>query len=310
MTPCFPDPLFTQQTFFPFLFWFRTVLPQLYHIQLFRMLSTLPSHPSFPNHANPQICQMATSPFKSRRRVEHERHGSMTIQQSRPMSMMSYPTPQHSKRASIYVSDASIILAQRAPMISPTSSYDSLSSPGSETSDFADHYSIMQLGPEASDEDITSSFRRLRAVYFQSDATKYKALTAAFDLLRDPEARRAYDMEYHSRSASPSLSLSSTGDYADQPKHQRTDSAMGDEAAKLAVLKEEEEEELEATRRSDPNWGLKRHQSFHEPPTGMIRRQSYIPVPTAPDARRDEPPPPPSRRQSFIPQMARNSRFF
>ena len=209
---------------------------------------------------------------------------------------------QHSKRASIYVSDASIILAQRAPIVSPVSSHDSLLSPSGEAADFIDHYSILQLGPEASDEEITSAFRQLRAVYFQSDATKYKALTAAFDLLRDPEARQAYDVMYHARATL--LSLSGEEDVSEQVKHERKDSAMGDEAAKLAVLKEEEE--LEALRSQDPNWALKHHQQAPEPLVRKTPHQSYIPISVVYDARKSYPMRMCSR-PTYIDSMARNA---
>ncbi|KAH7392773.1 hypothetical protein BKA66DRAFT_411938, partial [Pyrenochaeta sp. MPI-SDFR-AT-0127] len=188
--------------------------------------------------------------------------------------------------ASIYVSDASIILAQRTPLVSPLSPHDSLLSPANEASDFVDHYAILELGPQASDDEITSAFRRLRVVYFQSDATKYKALTAAFDVLRDPEARQAYDLNYRAR-ASVSSSLFSIGEVMEQSKHERKDSAMGDDAAPMALL--EEEEDIEAMRSLDPNWALKHHHRLYEPLMGTMPYQSYVPILSAYDGRTSHP---------------------
>ncbi|CAO2651180.1 Nn.00g094770.m01.CDS01 [Neocucurbitaria sp. VM-36] len=209
---------------------------------------------------------------------------------------------QHSKRASIYVSDASIILAQRTPIISPTSPHDSLMSPSSETPDFIDHYAILELETHASAEDITSAFRRLRLVYFQSDATKYKALTTAFDVLRDPDARQAYDLNYRARAAAPSLS--SIGEVMEQSKHERKDSAMGDDAGMAAVP---EEEEMEITRSEDPNWALKRCQRLSEPLIGTRPYQSFVPVLEV-YAQRCRHPTLKCSRPTYIGQVARNAR--
>lgn len=191
---------------------------------------------------------------------------------------------QHTKRASIYVSDASIILAQRAPIISPLSPQESLVSPSNDTSDFMDHYAILELQPQASAEQITSAFRRLRAAYFQSDAKKYKALTTAFDVLRDPDARQAYDFTY--RQHALALTLNSISEAMESSKHERKDSAMGDDPP-MAMLAEEEE--LEAMRNQDPNWRLKRHQMQYEPLIGTQPYQSYVPILVEYNGRRRHP---------------------
>lgn len=245
------------------------------------------------------------SPLRPRRRVEHERHGSETLQRPRPISIASSPTMQHTKRASIYVSDASIILAHRTPLVSPLSPHDTLLSPSSEGgSDFVDHYAILELGPQASDDNITSAFRRLRGVYFQSDATKYKALTAAFDVLRDPEARQAYDLNYRARASAPS-SLFSIGEVMEQSKHERKDSAMGDDAAPMDTL--EEEEDIEALRSLDPNWALRRHRRLYEPLMGTMPYQSYVPILSAYGDRRSHPFLK-CTRPSYVGRMAGNAR--
>lgn len=230
---------------------------------------------SYSSLPDPPVYPISVSPTRSRWRGDHhERHGSETIQRPRPISIASYPTMQHSKRASIYVSDASIILAQRTPIVSPTSTHDSLLSPSTDTPDFVDHYAILELEPHASAEEITSAFRRLRVVYFQSDATKYKALTNGFDVLRDPDARQAYDLNYRARAAAPS-SLSSIGEIMEQSKHERKDSAMGDDAPMETVP---EEEDVAEARSNDPNWALKRHQRLSEPLIGTRPYQSFVPI--------------------------------
>jgi hypothetical protein len=179
--------------------------------------------------------------------------------------------PQHVKRASIYVSDASILLQQRTPMVSPTSPADSLLSPTSDSPDAMDHYAILKITPSASTDDVKAAYRKLRVVYFSSDAKKYRALQAAFDTLMDPEARQAYDANYQARAAA----LSSL-DGIMQAKHGRQDSAHGDDS----VILEEEEQEIQDVRTDDPNWGLKRYQPTTEPVLGSEPYMSYIPLPT------------------------------
>jgi curved DNA-binding protein CbpA len=160
-------------------------------------------------------------------------------------------------------------------MVSPTSAADSLLSPNaSETSESVDHYAILEISPSASADDVRAAYRRLRVVYFSSDATKYRALQAAFDVLMDPETRQAYDKDYQARGADPS----SIGEVVELGKHGRKDSAQGDEPA---ILEEEEEEEEEEERTEDPNWGLKRHHPTHEPLLGTQPYQSYVPIPTS-----------------------------
>jgi hypothetical protein len=175
----------------------------------------------------------------------------------------------HTKRGSIYVSDASILLQQRTPMVSPTSPADSLS-PTGESPDAIDHYAILEITPQASTDDVKAAYRRLRVLYFTSDAKKYRALQAAFDTLMDPEARQAYDSIYQAPS-----SLSSIDGIMQQAKHGRQDSAHGDDA----VIPEEEEEEIQDIRTDDPNWGLKRYQLSSQVLLGSEPYFSYIPLP-------------------------------
>ena len=256
---------------------------------------------SYSSLPDPQMCSFNISPLRSKRRIDHERHGSETIQRPRPISVASYPTMQHSKRASIYVSDASVILAQRTPLVSPTKQCDLLLSPSNDTPDFVDHYAILELEPHASAEDITSAFRRLRLVYFQSDATKYKALTTAFDVLRDPDARQDYDSSYRAHAAAPALS--SIDEAMEQTKHERKDSAMGDDAGITAIP---EEEDTEIVRSDDPNWGLKRHQRLSEPLIGTMAYASYVPILQA-YAWRDRHPTWKCSRPTYVGQAARNA---
>ncbi|KAI8934725.1 hypothetical protein NX059_008415 [Plenodomus lindquistii] len=237
----------------------------------------------------PQMGPISQSPLRTKRRVDHERHTSEVLRRPRPMSIASQPAMQHTKRASIYVSDASIILAQRTPMVSPTSSQDALLSPSNETLD-VDHYAILELGPQASTDDIKAAYRRLRVVYFSSDAKKYRALQAAFDTLLDPEARQLYDSKY---AAAYALSADS--------KHERKDSVTGTDGG-IATVLEEEEEDIEAARSQDPNWGLKRHQRLYAPLIGTQPYWSHIPIATWHDLRNLDDPD--SRRPMYVGQIA------
>ncbi|KAL6710692.1 hypothetical protein ACN47E_007749 [Coniothyrium glycines] len=223
----------------------------------------------------PQMCTISLSPLRRspKRRFEHERHGSETIQRPRPLSTASQPTMQHSKRASIYVSDASILLTQRTPMVSPTSPHDSLLSPSNEEP--SDHYAILDVNINASEEEIRTAYRRLRVVYFQSDAKKYRALQAAFDTLMDPEARQAYDSSYPVHAPA----VTSTSELMEQPKHERKDSghSSASRSAEMTIM-EEEEEDIEAMRNEDPNWALKRHQQSYDSVLGTEPYPSFVPV--------------------------------
>jgi hypothetical protein len=192
-----------------------------------------------------------------------------------------------SKRSSVYVSEASVLLARRNSVVSPVlSPYESLLSPASteaDSSEFVDHYAILELDPRASAEQIKAAYRRLRMVYFQSNAIKYRALCAAFDVLADPEARQEYDSTYPTHLAlSPRSSL---GAVLEQSKHERKDSGhlMADvEAAtiqeEMTPVQEEEEEPQDTRNQDDPNWGLKRHRRLHDPLIGTEPYQSFVPI--------------------------------
>lgn len=172
---------------------------------------------------------------------------------------------QHMKRSSIYVSDASILLQHKNPMLSPTKPTGS-ASPISDTPDFIDHYASLELEANASIDQVRSAFRRLRGLYFSTDAVKYRAAQAAFDVLANPAARQDYDILYRARPIDMGTVTPS--------KHGRADSAHGDEA--MAVLSEEEE--FEAARSMDPNWALKRHRRLYEPVTGTQPYASFVPI--------------------------------
>jgi hypothetical protein len=178
-------------------------------------------------------------------------------------------TPMHIKRSSIYVSDASILLSHQNPILSPTKPHNAMS-PTSDVPDFIDHYASLELASNASIDEVRAAFRRLRGLYFSTDAVKYRAAQAAFDVLANPAARQDYDTMYRARPVP--FSLDSAMDI--DAKHGRTDSAHGDEA--LSVLSEEEE--TEASRGADPNWALKRHRRLYEPVMGTLPYTSYIPI--------------------------------
>ncbi|KAF7570112.1 DnaJ DnaJ-class molecular chaperone with C-terminal Zn finger domain [Pyrenophora tritici-repentis] len=149
--------------------------------------------PAFPPPED--MCKLNFSPLRSpspRRRFNHERNQSEAAPRIRPISFQA-PSPmaqQHAKRASIYVSDASIILA------SPVKTASSLLANEESTAEPIDHYKILEITPAATTDEVKAAYRKLRAVYFSSNAQKYRRLTAAFDVLMDPEARQVYDLNY------------------------------------------------------------------------------------------------------------------
>lgn len=231
------------------------------------------SYPTFPQ-SDPSMCGIGgISPFRSRTRINHERHNSEYIERPRPTSISAAPsTMLHTKRSSIYVSDASILLQHKNPILSPTSSSDSLSRTN-ESSGFVDHYASLELPPNASIDEVKSAFRRLRGLYFTQDAKRYRAAQAAFDVLANPIAREDYDAIYRSR---PSQHNTSLAEMLEQSKRGRSDSAHSGEDVAMPVLSEEEE--LEAARSQDANWGLKHHRRLYEPVVGTQPYTSFIPM--------------------------------
>lgn len=69
--------------------------------------------------------------------------------------------------------------------------------------EFIDHYAVMGVDNWATSEEIKTAFRRLRGTYFNTDAVKYRALQAAFDVLADREARWTYDGVWRGRRGLP-----------------------------------------------------------------------------------------------------------
>lgn len=254
---------------------------------------------------SPHMLRMQFSP--QRKRPTHGRTESEFI--PRPLSIMPMSP---SKRSSVYVSEASSLLSHRNSVVSPVgrSPYDSLFSPTSDPSrllspeptEFVDHYAILEVGPEATIDEIKAAFRRLRVAYFQSDAKKYRALTTAMELMADEEARAEYDEVYRAQvggAPTPITPYSSLPAGLESPKHGRKDSghsagSMQEEVNVITVPEEvpEEEEEddeephqsNEDTRNDDPNWALKRHHRVfanYAAYYGTEPYDSFVPVPTA-----------------------------
>ncbi|KAH8730517.1 hypothetical protein GQ44DRAFT_700440 [Phaeosphaeriaceae sp. PMI808] len=219
---------------------------------------------------DPSPCNIGTSPTRSRIRADHQRHGSEQIPRSRPLSMTSAPPAMQAltKRSSIYVSDASILLSHKNPILSPTAPHDVLSPMADITPGFIDHYASLELESNASIDHVRTAFRRLRGQYFQTDAVKYRAAQAAFDVLANPAARQDYDSIYRLRSV-PS---------PEHVKHGRKDSAHGDHEGMPPLEEEEEAAQDMDARTEDPNWALKRYIRLYEPELGTEPYSSYVPI--------------------------------
>ncbi|KAI2484725.1 DnaJ DnaJ-class molecular chaperone protein [Pyrenophora tritici-repentis] len=110
--------------------------------------------PAFPPPED--MCKLNFSPLRSpspRRRFNHERNQSEAAPRIRPISFQA-PSPmaqQHAKRASIYVSDASIILA------SPVKTASSLLANEESTAEPIDHYKILEITPAATTDEPAKS---------------------------------------------------------------------------------------------------------------------------------------------------------
>ncbi|KAF1359997.1 hypothetical protein EJ07DRAFT_117635 [Lizonia empirigonia] len=247
---------------------------------------------------SPHMLRMQFSP--QRKRPTHSRAESEFI--PRPLSVMPMSP---SKRSSVYVSEASTLLSHRNSVVSPVgrSPYDSLFSPISDSSrllspepaEFVDHYAILEVGPEATVDEIKAAFRRLRVSYFQSDATKYRALTIAMEAMADEEVRAEYDAIYRARKGGAPTTVtpySSLPAGLESPKHGRKDSGHSARSLREDVdimpvpeIPEEEEEEIhdepQDLRTDDPNWALKRHHRLfanYEPFYGTQPYDSFVPV--------------------------------
>lgn len=66
---------------------------------------------------------------------------------------------------------------------------------------FVDHYGILQVYPDCDAKALEGAYRHLAKMYHPdhietADVDKFNAVIAAYRLLRDPDARAAYDLEY------------------------------------------------------------------------------------------------------------------
>ncbi|PSN69049.1 hypothetical protein BS50DRAFT_586405 [Corynespora cassiicola Philippines] len=177
----------------------------------------------------------------------------------------------------VYVTAASATL--------PATSSPSTPNPSSE---FVDHYAVLGLDAWATSEEIKAAHRKLRAKFFQTDATKYQALQAAYAALVDLEARHAYDEKYRFRKGMPAPPPLETDTHT---KHIAEVDACTNVHAKIdadAVGQEEEgersgteqrhAEEQQGARDEDPNWGLRNYNPIYAPVLGTQPYQSWIPL--------------------------------
>lgn len=77
-----------------------------------------------------------------------------------------------------------------------------------ENEEFVDFYELMQISPNAEAETIQRVFRMLAGRHHPDnpetgDEEKFLRLNQAFNILSNPEARGAYDMQYHLRNVQP-----------------------------------------------------------------------------------------------------------
>ena len=68
----------------------------------------------------------------------------------------------------------------------------------------ADHYEVLQVSPRADQDTIQRVFRHLAKRYHpdnteSGDATRFRDLLAAFEVLSDPAKRARYDVQYSER---------------------------------------------------------------------------------------------------------------
>ncbi|KAF2462988.1 uncharacterized protein BDR25DRAFT_117631 [Lindgomyces ingoldianus] len=132
---------------------------------------------------------------------------------------------------------------------------------------FIDHYAVLSLDIRATPEEIKSAYRALRATYFQSSATKYRALQAAFDVLADADARRAYDGLWKQVMGLPDLGSGSERGFGDGEigvQMRGLDLGDGDEDAA------ETDAKMEAER--------KEQVKAYKPLIGTRPYHSYIPI--------------------------------
>jgi curved DNA-binding protein len=77
-----------------------------------------------------------------------------------------------------------------------------------ENEEFVDFYELMQISPNAEGETIQRVFRMLAGRHHPDnpetgDEEKFMRLNQAYTVLSNPDARAAYDMQYHLRNVQP-----------------------------------------------------------------------------------------------------------
>jgi hypothetical protein len=143
--------------------------------------------------------------------------------------------------------------------------------------DFIDHYAVMGLDNWATSEEIKTAFRRLRGTYFNTDAVKYRALQAAFDVLANREARWSYDRvwrEWRGLPGPPPLVAHNVGIVKERVGIlERKDSKEVLCSAPVCEETEVEEEEEEEVMVGEEDLMV-----VHAPVTGTREYHSHIPI--------------------------------
>lgn len=177
----------------------------------------------------------------------------------------------------IYFSPICATLDTSPSTLLSSSSSASVSTPTSAPPLFADHYRTLGLDHWATSEEIKTAYRQLREEYFNTDAIKYRALQAAYAVLVDWEARRAYDVVYRERLGVPgppsAVGRKKVVEVVEgaQKGVSRTDSAVG--------MEEGNGDDKQKEKQDGANGALKRCPAPQDSVSGSLKPKSLLPLP-------------------------------